>query len=75
MNTEGFTAETARKLKPLGSFRNEWRRREVEIYEHPTDVGRVVTVGCPMDGGSPVVCVENQSDYQRYMGRWNAVYH
>ena len=65
MNAEGITYEQALDLQLIWSFTNGWRQRRVDILEHPTDSAKVVTVGRPIGGGTPVVCVEDRSAYDR----------
>ena len=48
----------------LGFMVNEWRRRNVSIYEHKGDLSKVITVGEPFGGGEPVVCVEERVDWE-----------
>lgn len=47
----------------IGRFINEWRRRNVAVYEHLTDPDKVVTIGYPFDGGAPIETVENRQDW------------
>ena len=49
--------------KYLGRFLNEWRRRDVAVYEHVDNPELLITVGWPMDGGEAVVCEERRSDW------------
>ena len=54
--------------KYIGRFINEWRGRTVQIYEHE-DPTKVVTVGTPLTGGTPIICIENRSDYTATLQR------
>ena len=45
--------------KYLGRFINTWRSRTVAVYEHKNDPTKVITVGQPFDGSTPVVCIED----------------
>lgn len=55
--------EEAEKLKVITSFTNTWRQRFVKIYEHPTDNTRVITIGLPLVGGTPILCDEERGLY------------
>ena len=67
-NNTGYTREEIAKQKILGSFHNEWRQRNVSIYEHPEHDYEVITIGYPCDGVSePIICVEKKSLFFRYI--------
>lgn len=51
--------------KIIGLLRNNWRQRQVTVYEIPGDAENVRSVGVPFDGGEPVECVELRSQYAR----------
>jgi hypothetical protein len=71
-----YTLSDCAKMHLYGTFKNNWRRRTVSVYKHPTYPNSVViTVGVPMDGGEPVICEEdivyycnriNNNDWQAY---------
>lgn len=62
------------KLKKIGTYRNNWRERDVTLYEHPTDAARVISVGVGIHNGKEVVCDESRADYRRQLvhGDWSA---
>lgn len=75
MNDRGITLEDVMANKYgacIGSFRNKWRERFVEIYS--LDDLHVVTVGYPTSG-APIVCVEERSAFQRNIGKFDVVIH
>lgn len=51
------------KLKLLGTFRNNWRERNVSLYEHPTDPESIVSVGVGFHDGKETVCEELRIAY------------
>jgi len=59
------------KFTLLHTFRNEWRQRQVYIYEHPTDTDKVITMGYQIaaSGGvttiPPVICIEKRLLYEQ----------
>jgi len=50
---------------PIGRLWNNWRKRDVIVYDHPTEKDMVVTVGFPYNGGEPVVCNELRANWRR----------
>jgi len=63
-NNEGWTTENATKLLLIGVLQNNWRLRLVEVYLHPNDETKVVSIGRPFNGSDPIVCVENKDAYR-----------
>jgi hypothetical protein len=63
VNDEGITIDDVKNYKLLGAYNNYWRKRRVEVYEHPSDPSKIVTVGYPMPNNEihsePIVCVES----------------
>jgi hypothetical protein len=58
----------------IGWFRNEWRQRDVTIYDHPTDPALVVTCGEPHAGlasDQPVWTVEPRERFAKYIGKFD----
>ena len=51
--------------KLIGRLRNNWRRRDVEVFEIEGDPEHVLSVGQPFDDGEVVECVERRTDWQR----------
>lgn len=66
-NSEGFTVENTENLPVVGILINNWRKRRVNVHSHPTDCAKVISIGYPMDGGEPVVCVESVEEYERVL--------
>jgi hypothetical protein len=64
-NNTTFSLEEVRKFKRYGSFMNEWRRRLVDVYEHPSDPARLVTVGANHQTNTYWICDEPYTDYKR----------
>jgi len=58
----------------IGAYRNEWRRRTVYIYDHPTDPARVITQGVPFDSDEHIWTDEPRDLYRRYIGTDYQVY-
>lgn len=76
MNSEGITLDDVINTPIIGLLRNNWRRRHVVVYNHPSDAAKVVSVGHPYDGGEPIVCVELRTEYARVINMYpdEAVY-
>ena len=71
---ESFTLKDRSTLTFRGKFRNNWRQRWVEVYDHPTNPDKVVAFGLPFDGRKEVICVEDRSEYTRQLnGNWGTV--
>lgn len=68
-NNTGFELATIESWPLLVTVRNEWRKRLVTVYPHPTDTDKLVTVGKPFDGGGPVICLENKADWKSNLDR------
>jgi hypothetical protein len=47
----------------LGSMINNWRKRTVYLYAHPTDQAALVSVGESFDGTLRVMAVEPRSSF------------
>jgi hypothetical protein len=74
--TTRTTTKPANAGDLLGSFRNVWRNRFVEIYADSDDPNGVVTVGRSLsdERADPIVTREPRYQYQRWIGRFNQVY-
>ena len=59
---------------PIGSFRSNWRKRDVSIFAHPTDIHSVVTIGIGFGEGSNAYCIEPRSHYAKDIGQFGRVY-
>ena len=73
-NSTAWTEEQIKEFPLLGTFKNNWRRRTVSVYEHPDQPTRVVTVGRgqgPYD--DTVICSEFRDGYGRQLqfGDWS----
>jgi hypothetical protein len=68
MNDECFNSENTKPLERIGTLKNNWRGRLVEVYQHPTMSDKVVTIGKPFEPTElidpDIICVENKADYQ-----------
>ncbi len=58
----------------IGHVKNNWRKRHVSIFAHPTDAMKVITVGKGFNDGSDANCVENLDDWKNEIGKFNTVY-
>lgn len=66
-----FSAEQAEKLPFIGYLKNNWRQRDVSIYQHPRDPELVVTVGVPRCANPMrVVTVEHKSAYAQAIAKF-----
>jgi len=65
MSHSSFSENDKEHLVKIHVFHNGWRQRTIEIYEHPSLDGMVVTYGYPDNGDDPIICEEKYTDYQR----------
>jgi hypothetical protein len=57
----------------IGFVRNNWRQRNVEIWDHPEKSNKVITIGRSFDGKSVICCIENRANWTQYIGKYNTV--
>lgn len=80
INSTDFTNEQALGCEFYGWYRNHWRGRIVEVRKHPTNKGRVITIGyVPRDGklngllsvntaAKVIICDEEMTEtYKQYI--------
>ena len=67
-NNTDLSLEDIRKLPLLKIVRNEWRMREVRLYQHPEHKDRVVSFGEDFDGSKIVIADESKEDFDRELG-------
>ena len=46
------------KLVPLVTVRNNYRERNIQVYDHPTDSNRVITIGTTFNGSDMIVVAD-----------------
>ena len=62
-NNTTFSPEYIYTLPLLLNICNNWRRRNIFVYQHPTLEDKVISVGKPLAGGGDVICLEDKSDW------------
>jgi len=72
-NNTPYTIEQIEAMEIIGAFKNNWRQRNVRIYQHPDYPDSVVTLGRPFDGSSEICTVEDKKNFQRFIGFFNKV--
>ena len=69
-----ITGEKIFVKEKIGFVKNNWRRRNVEIWEHPENKNKVITVGRAFDSGhGDIICVEDRHIWDKYIGKYNTV--
>jgi hypothetical protein len=63
-NNTSFTYEEITKFKRLAITINEWRQRNITLYQHPNDPERVISVGVTFNNSMIVVADEAKTLYQ-----------
>jgi hypothetical protein len=63
INHTPFTVEEIGGFPKLGLMRNNWRRRLVTLYAHPTDPALLVSAGRSFDDTQQVIVEELRSAY------------
>ena len=67
-NRTPFTADEIREFTVLKYVRNEWRQRNITLYQHPTEEDKIVSAGLSFDQTQVVVCVETKEEWARELG-------
>lgn len=55
-NNTSLTEDQIIQLKLIGRTVNNWRGRNINLLEHPSDPDRVISVGITFDGLMTVIC-------------------
>ena len=66
--------EEVEVTEKIGHLKNNWRRREVGIWEHPTNPDWVVTIGKGFDGGSDAFCIEKKEEWKGNIGNFRGIF-
>lgn len=48
---------------------NNWRQRNIVLYEHPRDAGKVISDGVTFDGSMRVISEESREDWARELSQ------
>jgi len=62
-NETALTPEQVNQLPLIGKCVNNWRMRTIDIYEHPADPNRLITVGTSFEGNEVYICDEERRFY------------
>lgn len=62
-NSTCFSDEEIAKLKLIGRVVNNWRQRNVNLYEHPSDPNSLISEGITFDGQMRVICDESRQEW------------
>jgi hypothetical protein len=57
-NNTQFALEEIAKMPLLGRTTNNWRQRNINLHQHPTETDTVVSVGTSFDGNRIIICQE-----------------
>lgn len=68
----GWSLDDVMKLNVIGRQRNEWRRRNAVIYQHPNDAEKIVSVGESFDRSVIVICEESKKDWDKCIRQFPA---
>lgn len=63
INRTAFAPEAIKAMPVLFTVRNNWRNRNVSVYQHPEQQDRVLTIGESFDGLLTVIADETKADY------------
>jgi len=58
----------------IGNARNEWRERNVQVFEHKELPTMVITVGHPFNGDKPVICTEPREQWEHVIRVYPGTY-
>lgn len=68
-NNTGMTLAAIEVLPVIFTVRNNWRKRNVTVYKHPTDTRKVISVGRLFDGGGPFVNLDDADNWKSELAR------
>jgi hypothetical protein len=64
-NRTKYEPKEIQEFTLLKRVKNNWRERDIVLYQHPEDEGLVVSVGTSFDGKVVVIVIENKTDWKR----------
>lgn len=64
-NHTPFTIAEITAMPLMFTVQNNWRQRNVTVYEHPSDAGKVVSVGISFDQRMVVIAEETREEWAR----------
>jgi hypothetical protein len=64
ISLSGWELDDVRKLDTIGFQNNQWRQRNVTVYQHPINADKVVTVGESFDDTKVFICEEYKDDWK-----------
>lgn len=67
-NNTPFTRQEIEQFVYLGFTKNNWRGRNVSLYQHPTEPDLLVSVGTTYDQRMTVLAVEPKSSFKIALG-------
>jgi hypothetical protein len=56
-------------LHPIKKGKNNWRKRNITLYEHPRDMRKVVSEGISFDGKLRIIAEESLNDWSRELSQ------
>lgn len=62
-NNTTFKVEEIAGFKLLGMTKNNWRQRNIALYQHPTEEDKVVSHGATFDNRMIVICVDKKEEW------------
>ncbi len=63
-NCTDSTLDQVRLFKLLGMTTNKCRQRDIDLYQHPNDPDRVISVGTTFNGLETIVADEPKTDWE-----------
>ena len=64
-NRTNYKLEDAQQQPLLKKVISKWRQRNVQLFQHPTEPHKVLSVGTSFDGCTIIVCEEDKKDWAR----------
>lgn len=64
-NRTEYTIDQIREMPLLKMVRNEWRRRNINLHQHPTKPDSVISAGITFDEETVIICEEKKTDWSR----------
>lgn len=70
-NNTNYSYDEIVNNKNLFTVNNKWRQRTINVYEHPVDLNRVISVGIPYncDISSAIISDDNRDEWNYELSR------
>lgn len=74
INNTSYPIEDIKKMEPIGKCRNNWRQRNITLYQHPTLPDRILSIGIHFNEEQTIVCDELKQDHRNTLEAFPKTY-